>query len=811
MKKFLWLLLFFPLSHMNAQQLAPLTIQKIMRNPEWIGSSPSNIFWSPNSQRVYFNWNPKQALEENESIYVGGGEGPSPSDSLYSITLSDHTPQKVSLADRALVESERFGSWNEDHTKMAFIKGNTLYLLDIKTGNLRPLIQTTSGIYNPVFGFPNSKIIYHQNNNLYTVDLKTGRIQQLTNFKVGEKPSQEKPPLSLQQQFVENDALENSLVLRQHKAEKEVRERTMGNFPKPNLPKTIFIGDDRVTGLTVSPDGKYIFYSLMDIPKGIKNTIVPEYVTQSGYTETIQGRPLVGVPHAIFKSYIYNTQSDSVYEISIKQIPGIRDIPAFEKFYPQRDSELTRNPPLRKVSISHPLWNQNGTHAFVVISSQDNKDRWIMLLDPSNGKLKLLDRQHNDAWVGWGPGIGSTFGGSDMGNVGWLDNNTVWYQSEVTGYSHLYTVNVETDQKKALTSGKYEVQQAALSPDKKTFYIVTNEIEPGQTQFYQLDIKTDKQRRITTMTGGNQVTVSPDGKNIAFLFSTPVNPWELYLQQNKPGTEAYKITDKAESALYKSYPWRTPEIFTFKDRFGLNVYAEVYKPNKPAVTHPGVIFVHGAGYLQDVDRWWSFYFREHMFMNMLADQGYTVMDIDYQGSAGYGSAWRTAIYRHMGGKDLDDEVDGAGYMVKAFGVNPQYIGIWGGSYGGFMTLSAMFKTPDVFACGAALRSVTDWAHYNDGYTSAILNDPQNDSLAYVQSSPIYFANGLQKPLLMCHGMVDTNVHFQDIVRLTQKLIELGKKNWWLAVYPVESHDFKEPSSWTDEYSRIFDLFQTYLK
>lgn len=197
-------------------------------------------------------------------------------------------------------------------------------------------------------------------------------------------------------------------------------------------------------------------------------------------------------------------------------------------------------------------------------------------------------------------------------------------------------------------------------------------------------------------------------------------------------------------------------------------------------------------------------------MNMLCDQGYTVMDIDYRGSAGYGSAWRTAIYRHMGGKDLDDEVDGAKYMVKAFGVNPERIGIWGGSYGGFMTLSAMFKT-DEFACGAALRSVTDWAHYNDGYTSAILNDPQDDSLAYLQSSPIYFANGLQKPLLMCHGMEDTNVHFQDIVRLTQKLIELGKKNWQLAVYPLESHDFKEPSSWTDEYSRIYNLFQEYLK
>ena len=124
---------------------------------------------------------------------------------------------------------------------------------------------------------------------------------------------------------------------------------------------------------------------------------------------------------------------------------------------------------------------------------------------------------------------------------------------------------------------------------------------------------------------------------------------------------------------------------------------------------------------------------------------------------------------------------------------------------------ALFKNPETFAAGAALRSVTDWAHYNHGYTANILNTPVEDSIAYRQSSPIYFASGLQGALLMCHGMVDDNVQFQDIVRLTQRLIELGKENWELAVYPVESHSFTEPSSWTDEYKRIFKLFEENLK
>jgi len=124
---------------------------------------------------------------------------------------------------------------------------------------------------------------------------------------------------------------------------------------------------------------------------------------------------------------------------------------------------------------------------------------------------------------------------------------------------------------------------------------------------------------------------------------------------------------------------------------------------------------------------------------------------------------------------------------------------------------AMFTQSGVFAAGAALRPATDWAHYNHPYTSNILNTPQADAEAYRQSSPIYFAAGLKGALLLCHGMVDTNVHFQDTVRLAQKLIELHKENWELAVYPVEDHSFQQPSSWADEYKRVFRLFEQNLK
>ena len=313
------------------------------------------------------------------------------------------------------------------------------------------------------------------------------------------------------------------------------------------------------------------------------------------------------------------------------------------------------------------------------------------------------------------------------------------------------------------------------------------------------------------MTGANEATISPDEKTIAILYSYTNKPWELYLQENQPNKKPEQITNKAMTVEFQSYPWRDPEIINFAARDGAIVHGRLYKPDKPDAHKPAVVFVHGAGYLQNAHKWWSVYFREYMFHNMLADNGYYVIDIDYRGSAGYGRDWRTGIYRHMGGKDLTDNVDAANYLVKNFGVDPTRIGIYGGSYGGFITLMALFTTPDVFAAGAGLRSVTDWSNYNHGYTSNILNEPFNDSLAYKKSSPIYFAEGLKGHLLMCHGMVDENVHFQDIVKLSQRLIELKKENWELAVYPMEDHGFVDPGSWTDEYKRIFKLFESILK
>lgn len=786
MKRLLLCLLLAVSLDLKAQELGSLTVEKIMRDPKWMGVAPSNIQWDENSRNIYFNWNPERAER----------------DGLYQITTQNRNPEKV--ADNIRRNLERgILSYSRDRLKVLFERNGDVVLRNAITGNENLLINTVDRESNATFSKDESKVIFQRGDNLYSISIKDGTLTQLSNFT--RTKTRAEATLTKQNEWLKKDQLNEFDIIKKKESDRKNAEQKNKDdaFKRPKE----FYLDERSTlnWVRMSPDEKYIVFRISKSPEGNKNTIVPNYVTASGYTEDINGRTKVGNALATYESYVYNIQSDTIYPISTKEIPGIKDLPDYVKDYPEQLAERTKKNEDRKVSLTGPLWNSDGSHAIITVTSLDNKDRWIMKLDQATGKLSSLDRQRDEAWIG-GPGINSFNGG----NLGWIDDHTFYFQSEASGYSHLSTINVNTGEKKQLTKGKYEVQTLRLSNDKKSFYFTANIEHPGITHLYRIPVSGGEPVKLTSMKGGNEVSISPDEKWLAFRYSYANKPWELFLQENKPGAKAVQITNSV-SDEFTSYPWKDPEMVSFKNRFGSDVYARIYRPEKADPSKPAVLFVHGAGYLQNVHYWWSQYFREYMFNNLLADKGYTVIDVDYTGSSGYGRDHRTGIYRHMGGKDLSDHVDAVKLLTEKYGVNPANVGLYGGSYGGFITLMGLFTEPDVFKSGAGLRSVTDWAHYNHGYTSNILNEPANDEKSYKKSSPIYFAEGLRGNLLMAHGMVDVNVNFQDIVRLSQRLIELKKDNWELAVYPVEDHAFTEPASWTDEYKRILKLFETTLK
>lgn len=760
---------------------SPLTIKQIMQDPKWIGVSPDNIFWSENSEILYFNWNPLN------------NEG----DSLYSITVNNTEPQKVRPEVRRELPAQG-GAYNQARTKKVYTSNGDLFLMNLENGNIRQITNTLGVESSPSFLIDKKKISYIMDSNLYTWNLESGLLTQVTNFRKGKE--KEDPKKSAEGQWLYNQ-IELFEVLKERKEEKDSSKK-QNTYNEPDRPKTIYTGEAVADNIQSSPDGRYITYNLYEEPSDIRETIVPNYVTESGFTENLSARPKVGSPQRTWEFHIYDIQKDTTYQLNTESIPGIEDHPEFLE-----DQEENGEPLARKVMIFGPYWTDDGRQNFIEVRSMDNKDRWIMTLDLSSGTPELLDRQHDEAWIA-GPGIDWYF---SAGDHGWMpDNQRVWFQSEESGYSHIYTVDTKTGKKEAVTKGNFEIYDPMISNDGKFWYYSSNEVHPGERHFYKMPVDGGKTIKLTSMEGNNVVTLSPDETMMAIRYSASNRPWELYLKENDVNTSPKQITHSL-SEEFLAYDWRKPEHITFKASDGAKVHARLYKPENARQNAPAVVFVHGAGYLQNAHKWWSSYFREYMFHNFLVDNGYTVLDVDYRGSAGYGRDWRTGIYRHMGGKDLSDQVDGAKYLVDNHGIDPDKLGIYGGSYGGFITLMALFTEPDVFEAGAALRSVTDWAHYNHPYTANILNEPVTDSLAYTKSSPIYYAEGLEGALLICHGMIDTNVHFQDVVRLVQRLIELGKEDWELAVYPLESHGFVEPSSWTDEYRRIYELFERNLK
>ena len=788
-KTFLTVLTTALIFSIKAQQLS---IEQIMQDPKFtVGALPSNIFWSEDSKTIYFNWNP----DKNKA------------DSLYGASVTEKKPFKVSPQTRRALPSNS-GNYSTDFGRKVYAKNGDIYLMDCRTMVIRQITNTIETESNPSFNGKDDKIIYSKGNNLFSFTITNGEIDQLTNFQVGTKKPE--PKLSEQEKWQKQDQLSLFDILKERSDKKKEGDK----IQKADLPKRakeIFVEDKSVLEPQLSPDEKYITYRLIKAGTGAKSAIVPSYVTESGFTEDLPARTKVGATQASFEFWVYDIKKDTSLQVSTKEIEGIFDEPDYLKDYVKKSAVIRKDTAKkkiepRKVIFSNAVWSEDGKYCVVVLRSQDNKDRWIMNLDPATRKLQTIDRQRDEAWIG-GPGIGG-----NTGVLGFLsDNQTIYFQSEADGYSHLYSVNLATFVRKQLTQGKFEVQSVQLSRDKQNFYITTNEVHPGEQQFYRMAVSGGIRTRLTKMTGANQVVLSPDETQLAFLNSFSNRPWEVFLQDNEVNSPPSQIT-KSQSRQFKEYKWREPEIITFKAEDGQDVYARLYESKTGEKgKKPAVIFVHGAGYLQNVHKWWSQYFREYMFHNMLVDNGYTVLDIDYRASAGYGRDWRTGIYRCMGGKDLTDNVDGAKYLVEKQGIDPKKIGIYGGSYGGFITLMAMFTKPDVFAAGAALRPVTDWAAYNHGYTSNILNEPQTDSIAYRKSSPIYYADGLKGNLLICHGMVDVNVHYQDAVRLSQRLIELKKDKWELASYPMEDHGFVEPTSWMDEYKRIFKLFETNLK
>ncbi|MBV6785922.1 prolyl oligopeptidase family serine peptidase [Xanthomonas campestris pv. uppalii] len=772
----------------HAQSAAPLTIEQAMADPDWIGPAVDQAWWQ---------WDGKQVQ------YLLKRDG-SPVRDTYRQGTGGGTAEGVADTARAGLDAAN-PSYDATRQRMLFARNGDIFLRDLRTGALTQLTRSNETESRPQFA-SDGGAIWRAGNNWYHWRADGGTAQ------VAVVKAERDPNAAPKADVLREQQLATLATLRRDKEQRDALRTQEDAWRRADATRAaapVYLGDEvEIVDSALSPDGRHLLVvtQAKNADEGQAGKM-PRYVTESGYEEFQEVRTRVGrnapAAHAL---WLVDVGAGTARSLSFDPLPGIATDPLAALRKAAKRDPLKGNRAVRVESDgdgSGPAvhWSDDGRNVAVEIRAVDNKDRWIASVDLDNARLQPRHRLSDSAWINW-----------DFNDFGWLpDNRTLWLLSEESGYSQLYTVE-GNGKPRQRTRGKWEVSMPVASADGGGMFFLCNQKWPGDYEVCKLDLRNDQLTEITALNGVEGFSLSPNGQQLLVRYSGSYLPTQLAVVP-ATGGQATVLTD-TRTAAFKAQPWIAPQYVQIPSKHGAGtVWGKYYGPKtpEPGKQYPIVMFVHGAGYLQNVSERYTPYFREQMFHNLLVQQGYIVLDLDYRASEGYGRDWRTAIYRNMGHPELEDYLDGLDWLVATKQGDRARAGIYGGSYGGFMTYMALFRSPGTFKAGAALRPVGDWMQYNHEYTSNILNTPELDPEAYKISSPINYAEGLRDHLLIAHGMIDDNVFFKDSVDMTQKLIELHKDNWQVAPYPLERHGFTRADSWLDEYKRILELFNEQVK
>jgi hypothetical protein len=323
------LVLLLSVASFSAFAQQELTVEKIMRDPKWIGVAPSNLVWSIDSRSLYFQWNPVNAT----------------SDSLYKITLDNRTPAKVQKQERRMIPNASY-QFNKTRTKALFEKYGDIYLYDVATRTTTQITNTLSQEFSPFFSRDDKRVFYTSDQNLYSWEFGSGKISQHTDFRKGKKAAS--TPLAEQEKWLKEDQLRMFTVLKE-RDDKQKKQSEIRKSENPDRPKEIYLDEKNVDMIRISPDEKFITYRLTKIAKP-KNTIVPNYVTPSGFTEDINARTKVGAALNTQELFIYDIAGDTVFQVTTNDLPGISDKITFGKSQAPKDGK-EKKPENRQVSF----------------------------------------------------------------------------------------------------------------------------------------------------------------------------------------------------------------------------------------------------------------------------------------------------------------------------------------------------------------------------------------------------------------------------------------------------------------------------
>src|SRR2546423_777313 len=759
-----------------AQNAGVLTVRDIMAEPSIAGMRPEGEKLSPDGEWVAYLWS--AGGREPRDLYMvstRGGEPkilahavdtpqevrPSRTETHDEARTTERREERVMQRDAAQLAREQSVSgidWSPDSRRLLFSKMNDLYIINRDGTNLRRLTRTAAAEGGARWLSDSRRILYQSGGNLFVVDADQTALVQLT--REGGATAGSRSDASAQGSGAQTAS---SMI---------------------------------VSGAKASEGGARVAYVVSDTSKQ-RALFVPDY------TNDFVTAPTVRRGWTEQKIQVVNSDgsSERVVLIKLAASEGASYIRGFD-------------------------WTPDSKSLVIDRIDRDTKRRQIFIANVVDGTARLVQEETDAKWVA------SLSRFVDVSPKG----DQLLFTSEQSGYNHIYLLPLKSGSTDAqsnnalpvpipITRGTWEVNWAKWMPDGEHIIYSSTQNGTAEREFVIYNVKARNYIHLPTYVhsaterGMNtDPQLARDGRTLLYQHSEWNVPNDLYVIHliGNIETGRTKLTDTVP-ARFHQIQWTRPEFFEFKAHDGKMVKARVYLPPNfsKANKYPAVVFVHGAGYLQNIINGWNNYYREFMFNHILTQRGYVVLDIDYRGSAGYGREWRTDVYDFLGGLDFQDHLDGIDYIVQNYAVDAARVGMYGGSYGGFMAEMAAMRAPEHIACAAALRPVADWRNYfasSPVYTAGRMGFPERNAASYRRSSPISYADQLKRPLLILHGMVDDNVHFQDTAQLVQKLIELGKTEYFeVMFYPRENHSFTRAESWTDEYERILRFFDAHLQ
>ena len=442
--------------------------------------------------------------------------------------------------------------------------------------------------------------------------------------------------------------------------------------------------------------------------------------------------------------------------------------------------------------------------------SRDMKTREILVAS-LDGKTRTLRTDRDPRW--WSPIR------RDARTVVSPDRKQVAFSSDESGWSHLYVMPTDgSAEARQLTPGEFEAGFGSWSSDSKRIAFYDNQASPMERFVRVVDAETGRIEPVVTQKGVNYwPRFSPDGRRVVLERTDPESSVDLYVADVEANGALTRLTDSMPGEIKKS-DLTPPEPVYFPSRVdGKQVPASLFvrKGLDRSRKHPAVVWIHGSGSDQNFLGWHPFSYRMYYSANQyLAQQGYVILAVDYRGSSGYGRDWGTGHHLDLGGPDALDVASGADYLKTLPYVDPDRIGVWGLSYGGFLTLQVLIHTPALFRCGIDVAGVSDWATWglesNGGWITGRMSTPKDNPAGYLQSASIKHMETLERPLLILHGTADVNVAFRESLNLIDVLLKMGK-DFDFEAYPGELHFFRRAHILRDAWRRTERFFDTHLK